>query len=116
MLSFFSIALLELPQPTTYNRYIRPVVFASVFEVPHRGGDSVMVAGRGRTEMDKKSFDSRLRQAHFVTMPSEQCSVQMKHRPRPHTIICANANYDNNQTMYFGDSGNLTKMKGTQFY
>lgn len=47
-----------------------------------------------------------MREAQFHTMPSEQC-VAFITRPQvdPYTVICAEANYTNGQSIHMGDSG-----------
>lgn len=74
--------------------------------MPHVGGQSVTAAGTGRTIMDERASDFRIRNAQFVTMSSVSCSQQTRFQLNPNTILCANANVYN-QTIYKGDSGIL---------
>lgn len=99
------IALLELPTPITFDHYIRPVNFTDICLTPHMGGKTVTAAGTGRTKLDEKASDWRLRHAHFTTMSSEFCSSQLHYKLNPNSIICGNVDIANNQSIYNGDSG-----------
>lgn len=72
----------------------------------------MIAAGMGLSRFDEKPklSDLRLRHAHFETMPSEICSVEINdlmEEENPHAIICAYANYRSNQAVIMGDSGNI---------
>lgn len=106
MSHFIIIALLELATPITLNESIQPVKLTNICSMPHVGGQSVIAAGTGRTIMDERTSDFRIRNAQFVTMSSVSCSQQTRFQLNPNTILCANANVYN-QTIYKGDSGIL---------
>lgn len=100
----FITALLELPEPITLTESIQPAKLTNICAAPHMGGQPVTAAGTGRTKMDERASDFRIRHARFVTMSSESCSEQMRYKLNPLTVLCANAN-GNHQAIYKGDSG-----------
>lgn len=71
------------------------------------GGQTITVAGTGRTKMNEPASDWRLRHAHSTTVSSEFCSNQLTYKLNPNGILCASVDITNNQSIYDGDSGIL---------
>lgn len=101
--------MLELPKPIRLNRFIRPAKLANECDIPHAGKQDVVLAGMGRHKLRVPNFERRLREAKFVTLAaeSENCSNHHGILMDPDTIICALANFNNNQTVGDGDSGSF---------
>lgn len=103
-------ALIELPEPIVSNEYVRPVQLTAD-HIPHRGGEEVIVVGRGTTEPHAFSFDQvwdkRIRHAEFTTMATTACAMETQMRngiiDEPNSIICIRPK--DNRSVGVGDSG-----------
>lgn len=99
-------ALLKLPVPIEFNKFIHPVKFANGCEMPYGSNRHVIAIGMGRfkeNQLDPPS-NQKLRNAHLKTISVNECSIEK--RRSDNTIVCTRAN-SRGQRVTFGDSGNF---------
>lgn len=94
--------------PVALNEFIRPAKLTDHCEAPHMGLEGVIAAGVGRVVRGQPINERRLRQAHFLTMDSEECANLHGDWINPNSIICAYVHTESQASIAAGDSGMYT--------